>query len=286
MLVWLYRRCPKILSTFKSVQPQTLIRWHRIGFQACWRWKSRNLGSRPRVDRDLRDLIRRMCAENPLWGAPRILGELLKLGFKVAQSTVSKYMIPNEWRPPQTWKTFLRNNAKAIASIDLFVVPTAAFECLYVFIVLGHGRRGILRYSVTRHPTAEWLARQLIEAFPWDTAPRFLIRDNDRAYGNVFRRSVGRMGIRDRPISPRSPWQYGYVERVIGSIRRECLDHFLVWSEAHLERVLAAYVTYYNVVRTHLALAKDAPRHRPIQAFGTLTAHPVLGGLYHCYARI
>ena len=227
-----------------------------------------------------------MCEENPLWGAPRIHGELLKLGFTVAQSTVSKYLLRGRRPPSQGWKTFLRNHADGIAAVDFLVVPTVAFERLFAFVVLGLGRRKILWIGVTTNPTADWLARQITEAFPWDTATAFLIRDNDGAYGEVFTRWLRAMGIRDRPITPRSPWQNGYVERVIGSIRRECLDHVIVWSEAHLRRVLRQYTLYYNATRTHLGLRKDAPNHRPVERCGRIIACDFLGGLHHQYCRI
>jgi len=228
-----------------------------------------------------------VCAkENPLWGAPRIHGELLKLGFNVAQSTVSKYMSRRRGPPSQGWKTFLRNHADGIASVDFLIVPTLAFERLFVFVILGLGRRRLLWIGVTTNPTAEWLARQITEAFPWDTVPGFIIRDNDGAYGEAFTRRLRAMGIRDRPIAPRSPWQNGYVERSIGSIRRECLDHVIIWGEAHLRHVLKAYTAYYNATRTHLGIDKDAPNWRPIESCGVIVANAVLGGLHHRYARI
>src|SRR5215204_3537890 len=286
LFVWLYRRFPRILDSLAIVRPETIVRWHRMGFGAFWRWKARALGGRPRINKELRDLIRRMSFENSLWGAPHIHGELLKLGFEVAQSTVSKYMVPRRDRPLQTWKTFLRNHADGTVSIDLFVVPTIAFEQLYAFLVLGHGRRQLLWFAVTRHPTAEWLAQQIVESFPWDTAPTYLIRDNDGSYGEFFKNRLRSMGIRDRPISPRSPWQNAYIERLIGSLRRECLDHVLIFGERHLRRVLKSYCVYYNETRTHLRLDKDSPLSRPIQRTGTITARPVLSGLLHCYARI
>jgi Integrase core domain len=195
-------------------------------------------------------------------------------------------MVPRQDRPLQTWKTFLRNHMEGIASIDLFVVPTIAFEQLFAFLVLGHGRRRLLWIAVTRNPTAEWLARQITEAFPWDCVPRYLVRDNDRAFGVAFKARVRAMGIRDRPISFRSPWQNGYVERLIGSVRRECTDHLVVFNAEHLRRILAKYATYYNKARTHVSLGKDAPYTRPIDQFGDIVAHPILGGLHHRYARI
>jgi transposase InsO family protein len=186
----------------------------------------------------------------------------------------------------QTWKTFLRNHMEGIASIDLFVVPTIAFQQLFAFLVLGHKRRQLLWFAVTRNPTAEWLARQITEAFPWDTAPKYLIRDNDRAFGPVFKARVRAIGIRDRPTSFRSPWQNGLVERLIGSARHECTDHVIVFNEEHLQRILSKYASYYNEVRTHLSLGKDAPCTRPIERFGDIIAQPILGGLHHRYARI
>jgi transposase InsO family protein len=208
---------------------------------------------RPTIDGELRDLIRHMSMANPLWGAPRIHGELLMLGIEIAQSTVAKYMVPRSRRPPsQSWKTFLCNHAAGIASIDLFVVPTAFFKLLYGLVILGHERRQLIGFGVTAHPTAEWIAGQVTEAFPWNTAPRYLIRDRDAVYGHAFVKRVRAMGIRDRPISARSPWQNGYAERLIGSIRRECMDHTVVFGEAHLRRILRSYAAYYNEVRTHL----------------------------------
>ena len=207
------------------------------------------------------------------------------LGFEVAQSTVSKYMVRRRNPPSQSWKTFLRNNGEAIAAVDMCVVPTVNFELLFAFLVLGHGRRHLLWFEVTRYPTAEWLARQITEAFPWASAPTYLVRDNDRAYGLVFQRRVRAMGIRDRPISPSSPWQNGIAERLIGTLRRECLDQMLIFGEAHLRRILSAYATYYNQARTHVALQKDAPQYRAVQRNGTIIAIPVLSGLHHRYAR-
>jgi hypothetical protein len=211
LLVWMTRLWPSLLGLAQIVQPDTILRWHRAGFRAYWRWKSQGRPGRPRIERELRDLIRRMSKENPLWGAPRIHGELLKLGFELAESTVSKYMIRRQGPPSQNWRAFLGNHADVIAAIDLCVVPTLTFERLFAFIVLGHGRRQLLWFAVTRNPTAEWLAQQIVEAFPWNTAPTYLLRDNDGAYGQAFTRCVRTMGICDRPISPRSPWQNPYT---------------------------------------------------------------------------
>jgi Integrase core domain len=286
LLVWMTRLWPSLIGTVQVVQPETILRWHRAGFKVFWRWKSRNRAGRPKINRGLRDLIQRMSKENRLWGASRIHGELLMLGFQVAQSTVSKYMVRCQNPPSQTWKTFLQNHAEAIAAIDMFVVPTLTFDLLFAFLVLGHGRRQLLWIEVTRHPTAEWLARQITEAFPWTSAPAYLVRDNDGAYGHVFTSRVRAMGIRDRPISPGSPWQNSIAERLIGTVRRECLDRLLIFGESHLRRVLALYAAYYNQTRTHLALQKDAPLHRAVQRSGVITAIPILAGLHHQYVRI
>ena len=280
------RLWPSLLGMAQVVQPETILRWHRAGFKAFWRWKSRNRAGRPKIDRGLRDLIQRMSRENPLWGASRIHGELLMLGLEVAQSTVSKYMVRSQNPPSQTWKTFLRNHADAIAAIDMCLVPTLTFDRLFAFLILGHARRQLLWCEVTRHPTAEWLARQITEAFPWALAPTYLVRDNDRAYGHVFTSRMRAMGIRDRPISPGSPWQNGYAERLIGTVCRECLDQVLIFGETHLRQILTLYAAYYNQSRTHLSLHKDAPLGRAVQRYGTIAATPVLSGLHHRYARI
>jgi transposase InsO family protein len=264
------RLWPSLLGAVQVVQPETILRWHRAGFKMFWRWKSRNRAGRPRIDRGLRGLIRRMSRENPLWGASRIHGELLMLGFEVAQSTVSKYMLRRRNPPSQSWKTFLRNHAQVIAAVDLCVVPTLTFDLLFAFLVLGHGRRQLLWFEVIRHPTAEWLARQITEAFPWTSAPAYLVRDNDRAYGHVFTARMRAMGIRDRPISPGLPWQNGCAERLIGTLRRECLNQVVIFSEMHLRRILSAYAAYYNQARPHLALQKDAPLHRAVQRSGAI----------------
>lgn len=205
-----------------------------------------------------------------MWGAPRIHGELLKLGIEVAQTTVAKYMAQGRRPPSQSWRTFLRNHAEGIASIDFFVVPTATCKLLFGLLIIRHERRQLVHVAVTANPTADWIARQFFEAFPWDTAPRYLIRDRDAIYGEVFKRRVRGMGIRDRPTAPRSPWQNAYVERLIGSIRQECLDHLIIIGEAHLRRVLRAYADYYNRTRTHLSLNKDTPLTRPILREGRI----------------
>jgi len=285
-LVQLYRWFPSVLKAITIIRPETLLRWHRAGFRRYWRWKSRSLGGRPRIAADLRALIRRMSAENPLWGAPRIHGELLKLGFEVAQSSVAKYMVKRCGPPSQGWHTFLRNHAPDIAAMDLFVVPTIGFDLLYGLVIVRLARRDLIWFNVTPHPTAEWIARQITEAFPWAEAPRHLIRDRDCVYGAAVTHRLRAMGIRDKPIAPGSPWQNGFAERLIGSIRRECVDHVVVLGEAHLRRILTKYAAYYNQLRTHRSLNKDAPIHRAIQHVGRIISAPVLGGLHHHYCRI
>jgi transposase InsO family protein len=226
-----------------------------------------------------------MSVENPLWGAPRIHGELLKLGFEVAQSSVAKYMV--KWRGPrsQGWRTFLHNHASDIAAMDLLVVPTAGFDLLYAFVIVRIRRRELIWISVTANPTAEWVARQITEAFPRGE-PRYMIRDRDCIYGAGVTRRLHAMGIRDKPIAPASPWQNGFVERLIGSIRRECLDHIIVFGEPHLRRILKSYALYYYQTRTHLALDNDAPVSRTAKRAGRILCRPVLGGLHHEYVRI
>jgi transposase InsO family protein len=285
-LIQLYRWFPSILNVLVIIRPETLVRWHRAGFRSYWRWKSRQRGGRPRIEVNLRALIRQMSLENPLWGSPRIHGELLKLGFEVAQSSVAKYMVRRRGRPSQGWRTFLRNHSPDIVGMDLFVVPTIGFDLLYAFVIVRLDRRDLVWIAVTTNPTAEWIARQLTEAFPWDEAPKYLIRDRDRIYGATVSRRIRAMGIRDRPIAPASPWQNGYAERLIGSIRRECVDHFIIFGEAHLRRLLRSYAEYYNRIRTHRSLDKDAPIPRLVQRTGIIRSHAVLGGLHHQYVRV
>jgi transposase InsO family protein len=284
--IQLYRWFPWILKAITIIRPETIVRWHRAGFRRYWGCKSHSLGGRPPVDAGLRALIRRMSVDNPLWGAPRIHGELLKLGFAVAQSTVAKYMVKRRGPPSQGWLTFLRNHAPNIAAVDLFVVPTIGFDLLYVLVIVSLERRELVWINVTANPTAEWIARQVTEAFPWNEAPRYLIRDQDGVYGAAVRRRLRAMGIRDKPIAPGSPWQNGLAERPIGSIRRECTDHVVALGTEHLRRVLQSYASYYNTWRTHRALDKDAPAHRVTERLGAIMSRPVLGGLHHRYCRI
>jgi putative transposase len=276
-------------SMLHALHPDTVVRWHREGFRLYWTWRSRRQRvGRPSVDEEIRKLIRQMQSSNVGWGAPRIHGELLKLGINISQSTVSKYMVRQQKPPSQTWRTFLENHTDCIAGIDFFTVPTATFRTLYVFIVLSHDRRHIMHFNVTAHPTARWTAQQLVEAFPFDSAPSYLLRDRDAIYGDLVRRRIKSLGIEEVITAPRSPWQNPYCERVIGSIRRDCLDHVIVLNERHLRRILREYFSYYHTCRTHISLNKDPPETRPIEPpeMGTIVASPRVGGLHHRYSRI
>jgi transposase InsO family protein len=277
---------PKVNDALAIVRPDTVIRWHRAGFRSYWRWKLRRRRGRPTVPVEIRRLIREMSIANPLWGAPRIHGELLKLGIEIGQTSVAKYMARRRGPPSQGWKTFLRNHADGIVAMDLFVVPTISFRLLYGLLIMGHGRRQILWFGVTAHPTSEWIANQLAEACGWEQIPRCLIRDRDGAYGEIFLRRVRSIGIRDRPTSFRSPWQNAHAERLIGSIRRECVDHIVIFGERHLRHMLLSYMSYYNETRTHLSLDKDSPLSRTVERAGGILCRPVLGGLHHKYLRI
>lgn len=268
------------------VKPATVVGWHRRGFKVFWRRKSRRRGpGRPALDPKVRALIVQMARNNVGWGAPRIHGELLKLGIEIAESTVSKYM-PKRRGPPgssQRWTTFVRNHLGETSAIDFAVVPTITFELLYVFVVLQLDRRRVLHVNVTRNPTAGWTAQQLVEACPFESPGRFLILDNDGIYGEAFRRRVAGLGLEEKRTALRSPWQNGYVERWIGGLRRECLDHVIAINERQLLRVVRGYVRYFEEDRTHLGLAKDAPLGREPEApdQGEVVALPRVGGLHH-----
>jgi putative transposase len=270
------------------VKPDTIVRWHREGFRLYWRWKSRNEpAGRPKINAEIRRLIRRMSRENPTWGAPRIQSELQLLGHTVAESTVARYMCRRRRPPSQTWRTFIKNHVREIAAIDFFLVQTVRFRLLYCFVVLRHDRRRVVHFNVTPHPTARWTAQQVVEAFPYDEAPRFLIRDHDGIYGECFRQRVKRMGIKEVVIAYQSPWQSPFVECLIGSIRRECLDHVIVLNEAHLLRILTSYFECYHRSRTHLSLDRNAPHPRQVEppSLGKVVAIPQVGGLHHRYTR-
>ena len=287
-LLWvcLYRVWPRVLDALVLVKPTTVVKWHRQGFRIYWRWRSHCPG-RPRTSDEIRALIRQMSRANPLWGAPRIHGELLKLGIEVSQATVGRYLPRRPKAPSPTWRTFLWNHMTAIAAVDMFVVATATFKLLYAVIVLNHHRRRVIHFEVTQNPTQVWLARQITEAFPWDTAPRYLLRDRDTSYGVCFQNRVRVMGMKEVLTAPRSPWQNPYVERIVGSIRRDGLDHVIIFNETHLRRVLSCYFRYYHRSRTHLSLNKDCPDPRSIQppSAGKIVAFPEVGGLHHRYER-
>jgi putative transposase len=286
--VWLSRLWPNWRSVLRIVQPDTVLKWHKMGFKLYWRWKStpKTVG-RPPIDKDIRDLIRRMARENPLWGAPHICSELHLLGYEVAQATVAAYMPKTRTPPSQTWRTFLDNHIHDIVAIDFFTVPTLTFRVLYGFLVLRHDQRVVVHFNATEYPTAQWAAQQIVEAFPFEEAPRFLLRDRDGIYGAHFQQRVRHMGIEEVVIAPCSPWQNPYAERMIGSLRRELLDHVIVLNEAHLCRLVTSYLDYYHTVRPHLSLKRNAPIPRPIepQSAGKVVATPCAGGLHHGYRR-
>jgi putative transposase len=264
--VWLARVWAGWRQPLVIVTPDTVLRWQRRRFREHWTTLSgRARVGRPPINAEISALVRTMAATNPLWGAPRIHGELMKLGIEVAERTVSRLLPKRRTRPSQGWQTFLANHVRDLVSIDFFTVPTAGLRVLFVLVVLAHHRRRVVHFNVTEHPTAHWTAQQIVEAFPNATAPAYLLRDRDRVYGERFQRRVKDLGIDEVLTTPHSPWQNPFVERLIGSVRRECLDHVLVLNELHLRRILRAYFAYYHRARTHLSLEKDAPDVRPIQ---------------------
>jgi len=270
------------------VQPRTVILWQRKRFRDYWRGLSRgDYRGRPAISLELRHLIRRMWQANPTWGSPRIVAELQKLGIHIAKSTVEKYR-PKLHKPTSaSWCTFLKQHMRDTVAIDFFTVPTARLRVLFVLVVLAHDRRRVVYFNVTEHPTAEWTAQQLVEAFAWESPPKYLLRDRDAIYGNRFRKCLRGLGVKDRPSAPRSPWQNPYVERVIGSIRRECLDHVIVLNERHLKRVLRGYFAYYHEWRPHRSLEMDSPHGRPVHPpeQGEIIEFPTAHGLHHYYLR-
>ena len=285
---WLLRLWPDWRSCLVLVKPDTVVRWHRMGFSLYWRWLSKpKRTGRPKIPLEIRELIRRMSRDNSTWGVPRIKDELALLGIEIAESTIRKYRIRSKKPPSQTWRSFLNNHAKDIAAIDFFTIPTYNFRVLYCFIVLRHDRRKIAHFNVTAHPTAAWTAQQIIEAFPFDEAPKYLIRDRDCIYGKHFRSRLKHMEIEDVATAPRSPWQNPFAERVIGSIRRDCLDHVIVLNEAHFVRILSDYIDYYHTARPHQSLDHNAPLPRIVESpeNGRVVAEPTLGGLHHRYRR-
>jgi putative transposase len=281
--IWARWRQPLVIVT-----PDTVLRWQRRRFREYWtKLSGSRTGGRPLVNAEIKALVARMAAANPLWGAPRIHGELLKLGIDVAERTVSR-LIPKRRSPPsQTWRTFLTNHVQDLVSIDFFTVPTARLRVLFVLVVLAHHRRRLVHFNVTEHPTAAWTSQQLVDAFPDDSAPRYLLRDRDSVYGHAFYQRLKGMGIVEVVTAPRSPWQNPFAERFIGSVRRECLDQVVVLTERHLRRILTAYFAYYHRARTHLSLDKDAPDGRPIERpeLGNVIPIREVGGLHHRYVR-
>ncbi len=285
---WLSRVWSGWRESLVIVKPETVIAWRRRRFRHYWARLSRpGRPGRPPIHREIRDLIRRLSSANPLWGAPRIVGELAMIGIDLPKSTVAKYMVRQRKPPSATWRAFLKNHVRDIAAVDFFVVPTVRNQILFVFLVLAHHRRRVLHFNVTTNPTAEWTAQQIVEAFPWDEAPRFLLRDRDHIFSKRFSRRVERMGIEQVVIAAQSPWQTPFVERLVGSIRRECLDHVIVLNEWHLRRILTHYFDYYHRWRTHQGLDMDCPDGRDVHPVerGGLVAIEHMGGLHHHYER-
>ena len=281
--VWPNWRKPLLL-----VRPETVIGWHRGGFRLFWTWISRRRRpGGPGTKRQVRDLVCKMAEANPLWGAPRIHGELLKLGIEISERTVSRLMPKRRKPPSQTWKAFLANHVNELVSIDFFTVPTAFFRVLFVLVVVAHHRRRVLHFNVTEHPTALWTSHQMVEAFPEDTAPRYLLRDRDKIYGREFCQRIRSLSIEEGLSAPASPWRRAYVERLIGSVRRDCLDHMIILGERHLRAILKSYLDYYHCSRTHLGLSKDTPEPRAVQPpeLGAVVGLPQVGGLHHRYER-
>jgi putative transposase len=286
---WLSRAWPGWREALVFVKPETVIAWRRRKFREYWTRLSRSgKPGRPSIPRELRDLIRRMSTANPLWGAPRIVGEMAKIGIDLPRSTLAKYMVRRRQPPSATWRAFLKNHIREIVAADFLVVPTVRNQILFVFLVLAHERRRVLHFNVTAYPTAEWTAQQVIEAFPWTDPPKYLLRDRDKTYGARFRKRIAGLGCQEVVIAAQSPWQNPYVERLIGSLRRECLDHTIVLGQRHLKRILTEYSRYYHRWRTHQALEMDSPEGRGVQPAGR--GRPIevaeVGGLHHHYERV
>lgn len=287
ILVWISKIFSKWKSTLVVVKVSTMIGWHKKGFKLYWRKKSRRVG-RPNIDWELIKLIRKMQKENPTWSAQRIQGELGKLGIVVCENTVAKYIRKQntDLEKRQRWLTFLRNHAKHIVGIDFFVVRTIFFKAIHVFVAISHERRKIIHFAVTKNPHSQWAIQQLRETFAFDETTKYVIRDNDKIFSEDFQTQIKRFGLEDTPTAPRSPWQNPICERVIGTLRRECLDHMIILNEKHLHDVLHEYINdYYNISRTHMSLDKDSPEPRSIQTNGKIISKPILGGLHHVYSR-
>ena len=284
---WLSRAWAGWRGALVFVQPSTVIAWQRRRFRDHWARLSRGAPGRPAVAREIRDLIRKMSMANPTWGSPRIVGELAKLGIEVAKATVEKYRIRLRKPRSPTWRAFLEHHVKELMSVDFFVVPTVTFKILYVFFVLSHARRRVVHFNVTEHPTAQWTAQQICEAFPWEAAPRYLVRDRDGVYGPAFKDRVESLRIEEILTAPRSPWQNAFAERLIGTIRRECLDHVVVLNERHLRKLLVDFLDHYHLWRSHRALAMDCPEPRLVQGpqHGAVVEVAEAGGLNRHYER-
>src|SRR2546422_4530374 len=270
------------------VTADTVLRWQRRRFREYWsKLSGCSAGGRPAVHAEIKTLITRMATANPLWGAPRIHGELLRLGIDACERTVSRLMPKRRPRPSQTWRAFLATHVRDLVSLVFFTVPPARLRVLFVLVVLAHSRRRVVHSNVTEPPPAHWTAQQIVDAFPDDSAPAYLLRDRDQVYGEQFRHRVKGIRIEEVLTAPHSPWQNPFAERLIGSIRRECLDHVLVLGESHLRRILARYFSYYHPARTHLAPQKDSPRVRPVELpeAGRIVEIPEVGGLHHRYVR-
>jgi hypothetical protein len=279
-----------LLSNWKErifiVKPNTIIKWHRKGFRIYWKWKSKPKGGIPKLSREVINLIKQMANDNQSWGAPRIHRELKKLGFDISESTVQRYM-PKKWKRTtgQNWKTFLKNHSKEIISIDFLTVPTIHFKLVHILVVIEHYRRKLIYFNVTKNPTEEWSIQQIRNLLFDNETPKYLIRDRDKKYGRVVNGRKNRFGINELVTAYRSPWQNGYVEQVIGSIKRECLDHVIILNENHLRIILADYFSYFNKYRTHLGINKDSPSGRPVQLTGKIDKIPQVNGLHHYYFR-
>ncbi len=284
---WLSRTWTGWRDVLVFVRPSTVIAWQRRRFRDHWARLSHARPGRPAVAKAVQELIRKMSSANPGWGSPRMVGELAKLGIRVAKATVEKYIVRQNRPPSPTWRAFLDNHVKDLVSVDFFVVPTVMFKVLFVFVVLAHARRRIVHFNITEHPTAQWTAQQISEAFPWEAAPRYLLRDRDRVYGRAFRTRMKCMGIEEVLTAPRSPWQNPFAERAIGSVRRECLDNVIVLGEQHLRRLLGDYFEHYHRWRCHRSLAMDCPEPRPVQGpeHGDVVEVAEAGGLYRHYER-
>ena len=287
-LLWVLARrlCPDWGRHLVLVRPETVVRWHRQAWKLLWRWRSRARLGRPRLGAETRELIRVMSRDNPLWGTERIRGELLKLGIVVSNRSIRRYRRPGSSRPPrQTWRTFLANHLGQVWAADLFTVQTLTFKTLYVLLFITHDRRELVHWNVTAQPTAAWVWRQLIEATPWGRQPRYLLRDRDAVYGGDFVPRARRLGIEPVLTPVRAPRANAIAERVIGTLRRECLDHLLVLNERHLRAVLSEFVRYYNAERPHRSLSLQTPRPAARPDAGPVRSRPILGGLHHVYER-